>query len=110
MIEVIQLTMLTSRQWDVNIEFDLHVKYRYICILLFQIAFSKFFRASKGRLQDKQEKVILEKVAHLGFTCADQNSGPFQLEMDYIMLLHDKTHSEEFAYEDYETTPGIAGN
>jgi hypothetical protein len=26
------------------------------------------------------------------------------------MLLHDKTHSEEFAYEDYETTPGIAGN
>ncbi|XP_064623044.1 complex I intermediate-associated protein 30, mitochondrial-like [Lineus longissimus] len=74
-----------------------------------KIPFSKFFRASKGRIQDKQEKVILEKVAHLGFTCADQNSGPFLLEIDYIMLLRDENHSEDFAYESYETTPGIVG-
>ncbi|XP_074652246.1 complex I intermediate-associated protein 30, mitochondrial-like [Tubulanus polymorphus] len=72
-----------------------------------KIPFSKFFRGSKGRIQDKQEKVILERVANFGITASNQYSGPFQLELDYVALYRDMNHTEEFAYEQYKANPAV---
>ena len=66
-----------------------------------QIPFSKFFLASKGRIQDKQGAISLNKISTFGITLADGESGPFQLEIDYIALLYDSTHTPTFEYEMY---------
>ncbi|KAM9239832.1 complex I intermediate-associated protein 30, mitochondrial isoform 4-T4 [Leptosomus discolor] len=67
-----------------------------------QIPFSKFFLSSRGRVQDQQHPIWLDKVSTLGFTIGDKVDGPFQLEIDFIGLLNDRAHTEEFAYEMYE--------
>lgn len=67
-----------------------------------KIPFSKFFLSSRGRVQDNQHPVWLDKVRTLGFTIGDKIDGPFQLEIDFIGLLKDRAHREEFAYEAYD--------
>ncbi|KAM9239830.1 complex I intermediate-associated protein 30, mitochondrial isoform 2-T2 [Leptosomus discolor] len=67
-----------------------------------KIPFSKFFLSSRGRVQDQQHPIWLDKVSTLGFTIGDKVDGPFQLEIDFIGLLNDRAHTEEFAYEMYE--------
>uniref|UniRef100_A0A8C3KH45 Complex I intermediate-associated protein 30, mitochondrial n=1 Tax=Calidris pygmaea TaxID=425635 RepID=A0A8C3KH45_9CHAR len=47
------------------------------------------------------------KVSTLGFTIGDKVDGPFQLEIDFIGLLNDRAHTEEFAYEKYERNPRV---
>ncbi|XP_017666656.1 PREDICTED: complex I intermediate-associated protein 30, mitochondrial isoform X2 [Lepidothrix coronata] len=42
------------------------------------------------------------KISTLGFTIGDKVDGPFQLEIDFIGLLNDRAHTEEFAYEMYD--------
>ncbi|KAJ7403153.1 Complex I intermediate-associated protein 30, mitochondrial [Pitangus sulphuratus] len=42
------------------------------------------------------------KISTLGFTIGDKIDGPFQLEIDFIGLLNDRAHTEEFAYETYD--------
>ncbi|XP_019406749.1 PREDICTED: complex I intermediate-associated protein 30, mitochondrial [Crocodylus porosus] len=66
------------------------------------IPFSKFFLCNQGRVQDHQYPLWLDKISTIGFTLGDQAAGPFQLEIDFIGLLMDRTHTEEFAYEQYE--------
>lgn len=68
----------------------------------FQIPFSKFFFASKGRIQDRQSPLLLTRISHFGITVSDKADGPFQLEIDYIGADFDPNHHEETAYETYE--------
>ncbi|XP_063627900.1 complex I intermediate-associated protein 30, mitochondrial [Cydia splendana] len=74
-----------------------------------KIPFSKFILGSKGRLQDKQVRVRLDRVTHFGITCCDKINGEFNLEIEYIGLEFDPTHDEEFAYEMYKTERYIVG-
>ncbi|XP_039490648.1 complex I intermediate-associated protein 30, mitochondrial [Drosophila santomea] len=70
-----------------------------------KIPFSKFFLSSKGRVQDRQGAVQLNRVTHFGFSVAAKKGmdGPFGLEIDYVGLQYDPSHREEFAYEMYQT-------
>ncbi|CAO1441096.1 unnamed protein product [Diamesa hyperborea] len=69
-----------------------------------KIPFSKFFLASKGRVQDRQFPIPLERVTNLGFSVSARggHEGNFNLEFDYIGLEFDPSHREEFAYEMYK--------
>ena len=69
---------------------------------MFQIPFSKFFLAFKGRIDDKQAYIDLQNVLTVGFTIADGVDGPFQLEIDWIGVVYDETHNDTFVYESYE--------
>ncbi|NXD67385.1 CIA30 protein, partial [Eolophus roseicapillus] len=72
-----------------------------------KIPFSKFFLSSRGRVQDDQHPIWLDKISTVGFTIGDKVNGPFQLEIDFIGLLNDRAHTEEFAYETYEKNPPL---
>ena len=73
---------------------------------------SKFFLTAAGRIQDKQASLVGEahKISTLSFTLADEVEGSFKLEFDYIALIRDETHDEEFAYEMYKDSPYQIGN
>ena len=58
-------------------------------------------------MQDKQESVQLHKVLNFGITLADDNDGPFNLEIDFIGLIHDQSHKSTFEYEMYQVSPSV---
>ncbi|XP_042896176.1 complex I intermediate-associated protein 30, mitochondrial [Parasteatoda tepidariorum] len=66
-----------------------------------RIPFSKFFMQSKGRIQDRQERIPLNKVNSVGITAATV-PGPFHLEIDYIGCHKDDSFKEKCAYEMYK--------
>ncbi|XP_056152454.1 complex I intermediate-associated protein 30, mitochondrial [Lampris incognitus] len=72
-----------------------------------KIPFSKFFLAHRGRIQDNQHSLWLDKVNAIGFTLGDKADGPFQLEIDFIGIRRDYAHIEEFAYELYKRNPEV---
>lgn len=74
-----------------------------------KIPFSKFILGSKGRIQDKQTRIRLDRITHFGISCGDKINGVFNLEVEYIGLEFDPTHNEEFAYEMYKTDRYIVG-
>ena len=41
------------------------------------------------------------EVNSIGFTVMDTYDGPFQLEIDYVGVLHEKNHNDTFEYEQY---------
>lgn len=67
-----------------------------------KIPFSKFFFTSKGRIQDRQFPIPLNRVTHFGISVGDKIKGGFSLEIDYIGLEYNPNHTEEFAYEMYQ--------
>ncbi|XP_055525537.1 complex I intermediate-associated protein 30, mitochondrial [Wyeomyia smithii] len=69
-----------------------------------RIPFSKFFMASKGRVQDNQAAVPLNRISSVGFSVGAKggHEGQFRLEFDYIGVEYDPSHREEFAYEMYK--------
>ncbi|XP_029973064.1 complex I intermediate-associated protein 30, mitochondrial [Salarias fasciatus] len=72
-----------------------------------KIPFSKFFLSHRGRIQDDQHCLWLDKIKTIGFTLGDKADGPFQLEIDYIGVCKDYAHTEEFAYEVYKRNPEV---
>ncbi|XP_013917579.1 PREDICTED: complex I intermediate-associated protein 30, mitochondrial [Thamnophis sirtalis] len=67
-----------------------------------EVPFSKFFFTSHGRIQDGQYAIWPDRISTLGLTLADKVDGPFQLDIDFIGLYSDQSHTETFAYELYE--------
>ncbi|KAL7992436.1 hypothetical protein Chor_016692 [Crotalus horridus] len=83
-------------------------KYSGYCAMVSKpemVPFSKFFFTSHGRIQDGQYEMWSDRISTLGLTLADKVDGPFQLDIDFIGLLSDKSHTETFAYELYERNP-----
>lgn len=77
---------------------------------LVKIPFSKFILTSKGRVQDKQRTIVpqLDRVAFFGITVGGDNAaGPFHFEIDYIALVNDLSHTEEFGYEMYRCKSSV---
>ncbi|KAF6724133.1 Complex I intermediate-associated protein 30, mitochondrial [Oryzias melastigma] len=72
-----------------------------------KIPFSKFFLTHRGRIQDDQHPLWLDKINTIGFTLGDNADGPFQLEIDFIGVCKDFAHTEEFAYEKYKRNPEV---
>lgn len=72
-----------------------------------KVPFSKFFFSSKGRIQDIQGPMPLDKISNFGITAADKIDGPFSLEIDYIGVMYDPSHTEETAYEMYRVPKNI---
>jgi len=68
-----------------------------------KIPFSRFFFGSKGAIQDRQIPIDKTQVNSVGLSVMDTYDGPFQLEIDYIGVLHEKTHNSTFEYEQYKT-------
>lgn len=74
-----------------------------------RIPFSKFFMSSKGRVQDKQCAIPLDRVVSIGISAGDRINAPYRLEIDHISLQNDPTHHETFAYEMYKLPKYMIG-
>lgn len=109
-----------GRPWMINVATETyfsHQKDDIYCYFLYtrggpywqevKIPFSKFFLSSRGRVQDDQHPLWLDKVNTVGLTLADKTDGPFQLEIDFIGVCKDYAHTEEFAYEAYKRNPEV---
>ncbi|XP_041069785.1 complex I intermediate-associated protein 30, mitochondrial [Carcharodon carcharias] len=109
-----------GRPWMVNISSEMYFTHQkddlYNYFLFTQggpywqdvkIPFSKFFLSSRGRIQDNQHPLWLDKINTIGFTLGDKVDGPFQLEIDFIAVCNDRAHTEEFAYEKYKRNPEV---
>lgn len=109
-----------GRPWMINIAAETyfsHQKDDIYCYFLYtrggpywqdvKIPFSKFFLTHRGRIQDDQHALWLDKVNTIGFTLGDKADGPFQLEIDFIGVSKDYAHTEEFAYEVYKRNPEV---
>ncbi|XP_078419129.1 complex I intermediate-associated protein 30, mitochondrial [Cetorhinus maximus] len=109
-----------GRPWMVNISSEMYFTHQkddlYNYFLFTQggpywqdvkIPFSKFFLSSRGRIQDNQHPLWLDKINTVGFTLGDKVDGPFQLEIDFIAVCNDRAHTEEFAYEKYKRNPEV---
>jgi len=77
-----------------------------------KIPWSKFYLGSKGKIQDKQQKVPLSRgVVGMSISLMDGHSGPFQLELKDISLHKDPNPvQEDFAYEMYKVPDFWAGH
>jgi NADH dehydrogenase [ubiquinone] 1 alpha subcomplex assembly factor 1 len=80
---------------------------RLLTFINFQIPFSKFVFGSKGRVQDMQNRIPLDRIASFGLAVGGTD-GPFSLEIDWIGVECDMSNQEEFAYEMYKIPPFIA--
>ncbi|KAL5008466.1 hypothetical protein ScPMuIL_014047 [Solemya velum] len=106
------LNIMMDQFFDIN-WFD---QYNYILFTrggpywqVAKIPLSKFYLTSKGRIQDKQQAIHLTRVANFGVSIGDGVDGPFSLEIDYIGLVYDQNHTEQFAYEMYQAPAAHVG-
>ena len=74
-----------------------------------KIPFSKFVSGNRGRILDMQKRMHEMSVKRIGFSCMDNNDGPFALELDFIAVLRDDVAYEDSAYEAYQVPKYVAG-
>ncbi len=55
----------------------------------------------KGYAQERQLLIQKDQISQIGFLLSDQNTGPFNLEIDYVGAMRDDSWTEETAYEFY---------
>lgn len=65
------------------------------------IPFSKFIHTVHNRIMDKQYPINIRNVSSLTVMLMDRIDGDFSLEIDYIGVVHDRSHLEKHAYEAY---------
>lgn len=65
------------------------------------IPFSKFIHTVRNRIMDKQYPIKNINVSSLTIMLTDRIDGDFSLEIDYIGVVHDRSHVEEHSYESY---------
>ncbi|GAB1599839.1 complex I intermediate-associated protein 30, mitochondrial-like isoform X1 [Argonauta hians] len=100
----LQMDMEYDIHWDDVYNFALYTRggpYWQVA----KIPISRFYRAFKGRIQDRQDPLPLDRISAFGITLADGNTGPFGLEIDYIGAMYDMNHTEQFAWEMYQAEP-----
>ncbi|CAG9533251.1 unnamed protein product [Cercopithifilaria johnstoni] len=66
------------------------------------IPFSKFIHTVRNRIMDKQYPIKNINVSSLIIMLMDRIDGDFSLEIDYIGVVHDRSHLEEHSYEAYQ--------
>ncbi|VDK78884.1 unnamed protein product [Onchocerca ochengi] len=66
------------------------------------IPFSKFIHTVRNRIMDKQYPIKNINVSSLLIMLMDRIDGDFSLEIDYIGVVHDRSHLEEHSYEAYQ--------
>ncbi|VBB25961.1 unnamed protein product [Acanthocheilonema viteae] len=66
------------------------------------IPFSKFIHTVRNRIMDKQYPIKNNNVSSLLIMLMDRIDGDFSLEIDYIGVVHDRSHLEEHSYEAYQ--------
>ncbi|OZC09839.1 Complex I intermediate-associated protein 30 [Onchocerca flexuosa] len=66
------------------------------------IPFSKFIHTVRNRIMDKQYPIKNINVSSLMIMLMDRIDGDFSLEIDYIGVVHDRSHLEEHSYEAYQ--------
>jgi len=75
-----------------------------------KIPFGKFYFGNKGKIQDRQNRIMLELSTGMSITLADNITGPFQLEVKDIGVQLDMDNDPEwFAYEKYKVPAWYAG-
>ena len=89
--------------------FHFYSTHHLILFFCAKIPFSKFYLTSKGRIQDSQEPLLASRITSFGITAGDQINGPFRLEIDYVGLEFDPSHTETSAYEQYKVPYFYAG-
>lgn len=52
-----------------------------------ELPFDRFLLTSRGRARDVQRKMDVDQMLSFGITLADQQEGPFSLEIEYIKAL-----------------------
>uniref|UniRef100_A0A1I8F127 Exonuclease domain-containing protein n=2 Tax=Wuchereria bancrofti TaxID=6293 RepID=A0A1I8F127_WUCBA len=65
------------------------------------VPFSKFIHTVRNRIMDKQYPIKNINVSSLIVMLMDRIDGDFSLEIDYIGVVHDRSHVEEHSYESY---------
>uniref|UniRef100_A0A8R1XX74 RRM domain-containing protein n=1 Tax=Onchocerca volvulus TaxID=6282 RepID=A0A8R1XX74_ONCVO len=66
------------------------------------IPFSKFIHTVRNRIMDKQYPIKNINVSSLLIMLMDRIDGDFSLEIDYIGVVHDRSHLEGHSYEAYQ--------
>ncbi|KAM3717187.1 putative complex I intermediate-associated protein 30 [Dirofilaria immitis] len=66
------------------------------------IPFSRFIHIVRNRIMDKQYPIKNINVSSLMIMLMDRIDGDFSLEIDYIGVVHERSHLEEHSYEAYQ--------
>ncbi|KAI1723825.1 complex I intermediate-associated protein 30 (CIA30) domain-containing protein [Ditylenchus destructor] len=93
--------LLTDVTWGDSHSYQLHTHggpyWQYE-----KIPFSRFIHTVNMRIQDRQRPIEKLDISSIGITLMDRINGDFKLEIGFIGVCHDASHTEECAWEAYQ--------